>query len=133
MSEAPERRARRRQGQRLLDRLAADYLGRAGVDNGSMFGSTGLRAGGKFFAFVGADGGLIVKVPAARATALVAAGEATPVRVGRNPMREWINVTASAAEQDGGLWPVLLSEAYEHVSDRRRAVDGRRASPSERR
>ncbi len=106
----------------MLDRLAADYLDRAGVDNGSMFGSTGLRAGGKFFAFVGAEGGLIVKVPGARATALVAAGEATPVRIRRNPSREWINVNAPASEQDSRLWPVLLSEAYEYVSRRRQAV-----------
>ncbi len=116
MSEPAERRARRQQGQRLLDRLAADYLDRAGVHTGSMFGSTGLRADGKFFAFVGADGGLIVKVPAARAAALVAAGEATPVRVGRNPTRQWIDVALPAADQDSGPWPVLLSEAYEYAS-----------------
>ncbi len=79
MSEPADRRARREQGQRLLDRLAADYLDRAGVDRAAMFGSTGLRADGKFFAFVGARGGLIVKVPAARAAAVVAAGQATAV------------------------------------------------------
>lgn len=115
MTTAVERRVRRSQGQRLLDRLAAEHFRLPGVDRAAMFGSTGLRVDEKFFAFVGADGGLVVKVPAARAAALVASGAATPVRIGRNPAREWINAAAPPPEEDSLLWPVLLSEAYQHL------------------
>jgi len=116
MSDAAERRIRRAEGQRLLDDLAADYSGRAGVDRALMFGSTGLRIGGKFFAFVGADGDLIVKVPAVRAAAVRAHGEASPVQVGRNATREWISVPATAVEGPAGLWREVLSDAYHHVA-----------------
>lgn len=53
-----------------------------------MFGSEGLRVNDKFFAFLGADGQLIVKVPAVQAAALVANGEADRMRAARSTTRE---------------------------------------------
>lgn len=113
MSAGAERRAH---GQRLLDHLAADYANRSGVDRATMFGSTGLRVEGRLFAFVGTDGQLIVKVPAARAAALTATGKATPVRIGRHPAREWISIPLPASEEDRECWSALLSDAYSHVA-----------------
>ncbi|MFC4943630.1 hypothetical protein [Pseudonocardia sp. GCM10023141] len=107
---ADERRSRRRAAQAVFDELAEAHLGRPGVDRATMFGSAGLRVGTKFFAFVGSAGQLIVKVPAARAEALVAAGLGTPVRVGRAAAREWVGVPG----QD--RWPGLLDEARTYVS-----------------
>lgn len=55
------------------------------------------RSQGKFFAFVGADGGLIVKLPAEAAAGLVAEGTATPVRAGRHADREGVTVPQASA------------------------------------
>lgn len=78
MTMAAARHIRRAQGQRLLDQLASDYLDRPEVDRAPMFGSLGLRVNGKFFAFVGAEGQLVTKLPEAQAAALVAKGQADP-------------------------------------------------------
>jgi len=131
MSAASERHIRRAKGQQLLDRLAADYAGRPGVDRAAMFGSTGLRVHAKFFAFVGTGGHLIPKLPRARAATLRTTGEASPVRIGRNTAREWINVTAPAAEEATVLWRALLSDAYLYVSSLTRA-SALKGSPAER-
>jgi predicted metallopeptidase len=56
VSRSEERRRRRAAAQRVLDALALDYVDRADVDRAPMFGSEGLRANARFFAFVGADG-----------------------------------------------------------------------------
>jgi len=79
-SDQTQRRLRRRDAQRMFDELAADYLDLPDVSRAVMFGSDGLRVNAKFFAFVGGEGELIVKLPAAQCSALVAAGQAEPVR-----------------------------------------------------
>ena len=107
----------RSQGQRALDALAVDFLHLPDVDRSSMFGSNGLRTYGKIFAFVGATGELIVKVPSDRASELVADGGATRVRIGRNPAREWIGVPAQADGEGTDLWRDLLDEAHRYVSE----------------
>lgn len=112
MTMAAARHIRRAQGQRLLDQLASDYLDRPEVDRAPMFGSLGLRVNGKFFAFVGAEGQLVTKLPEAQAAALVAKGQATPVRAGRHLTREWIHVPTPAAAEEYGLWPELLADAH---------------------
>ncbi len=76
-----------------------------------MFGSDGLRVGVKFFAFVGRDGQLIVKLPVAQADGLVAAGLATRVQGGRATMREWIGIP-SPDQGCTDQWRDLISEAY---------------------
>jgi hypothetical protein len=110
-----DRRARRAAGQKVFDTLAEDYLGRAGVTRGPMFGSEGLMANGKFFAFVGRAGDLVLKLSEAQATALVEAGEATAVRAGRNPTREWVNVPM-APDGKTERWRKLLSDAYHNAT-----------------
>jgi hypothetical protein len=82
-----DRRSRRAAGQEVFDTLAQDYLGRSGVSRGPMFGSEGLMANGKFFAFVGRSGDLVLKLSETQTTALVEAGEATAVRAGRRRRR----------------------------------------------
>jgi TfoX/Sxy family transcriptional regulator of competence genes len=115
VSRAEERRLRRAAAQRVLDELALDYVDRANVDRAPMFGSEGLRVNSKFFAFVGADGQLIVKVPAVQATALVARGEAIQVRAGRNATREWIGVPVPDDHNKAERWRALLADAYRYV------------------
>lgn len=106
----------RARGQHLLDELATAYDEVPGVDRGRMFGSEGLRvaSGGapKFFAFVGREGQLIVKLPASRVEELLAAGEAEPVHVGRNATREWAGIPYS---EDHTRWRAVLAEACAFV------------------
>jgi TfoX/Sxy family transcriptional regulator of competence genes len=110
-----DRRSRRAAGQEVFDTLAQDYLGRSGVSRGPMFGSEGLMANGKFFAFVGRSGDLVLKLSETQTTALVEAGEATAVRAGRNPTREWVNVPM-AADGKTDRWQKLLSDAYQNAT-----------------
>lgn len=106
---------RRRAAQQLFDALAVDYLDLPGISRANMFGSHGLRVDAKFFAFVGREGQLIVKLPAAQAEALVRTGEASPVRAGRQTMREWIG-TRPAHHDSTDRWPSLISDAYRYVA-----------------
>jgi len=66
-------------GHEIFDPIAQTYLGRDGVDIGRMFASEGLRIRGKNFAFLGFEGDLMLKLPAARTTELVDAGDAERV------------------------------------------------------
>lgn len=112
--EASQRRSRRASAQAVFDDLAAEYADRPAVGRGPMFGSLGLTASGHFFAFVGREGQLVVKLPAAHAANLVAAGEATAVRAGRNATREWVGVLLPA---DGAAdrWRELIAAAYQYA------------------
>jgi len=112
-SDVSERRARRRTAQQLFDELVVDCLHLPRVSRAAMFGSDGLRVGVKFFAFVGRDGQLIVKLPVAQADGLVAAGLATRVQGGRATMGEWIGIP-SPDQGCTDQWRDLISETYRY-------------------
>lgn len=97
----------------IFDPLAADYLGREGVDIGPMFGSEGLRIRGKVFGFVGYRGAMIVKLPAARVDELDGHDGLERMVMRDRAMKEWILVPASAAER----WRPLLAEAFAFVDE----------------
>ncbi|MGH2512433.1 MAG: hypothetical protein ACRDGQ_07080 [Candidatus Limnocylindrales bacterium] len=109
-----ERRLRRAESQRVFDTMAVDYVDRPGVSRAAMFGSLGLKAGGRFFAFVGGEGQLVVKLPAHEASGLVEAGRATAVRAGRNPTREWVSL-AWPTDGAAGEWSDVLAAAYRYA------------------
>lgn len=115
-SEVTEGRLRRRAAQQIFDQLALDYLDLPGVNRAMMFGSDGLRVNAKFFAFVGRDGQLIIKLPAAHAENLLAAGQASPVRAARGTMREWIGIPCPDDHGGTGQWQNLTSCAYRYVA-----------------
>ena len=114
--EVAERRRRRAAAQQTFDTIAAEYVDAPEVSRAVMFGSNGLRCRDSFFAFVGRDGDLIVKLPAGDASALVAEGQATAVRVGRHAAREWVGVPHP--EDRGGIdrWRELMAAAHRYVS-----------------
>lgn len=102
--------------------LVPEFLGREGVDQGAMFGSEALRVHGKVVAFVDGEGGLVVKLPAARAESLVDSGRAGRVRIGRNEAREWVSlppVQAGAEGEDG--WRSYVEESLTFVASLHRA------------
>jgi len=95
-----------------FDAIANDLLGEPGIDEGTGFGTNpGLRVGGRIFAML-VRGDLVVKLPADRCAALVAAGEAEPFVVGRRRMREWVAVAAGGGHE----WGALAREALAFVS-----------------
>jgi hypothetical protein len=98
--------------QRLFDDVVARYRDRPGVAFGRMMSSPGLRINGKIFAML-VRGRLVVKVPAARAAELAAAGDGVPFepRPGRQ-MREWV-VLEPRASEDGER---LVDEAFTYVA-----------------
>ena len=112
MSGTSARRARRAEGQRLLDSLARDHFERPDVSRAPMFESLGLRGDGTLFAFVGAEGHLVLRLPPEQAASLVANGEAAQVRIGRNPARAWVSVPMPTAEDGPARWRALLRDAY---------------------
>ena len=97
--------------------FARTFLDRPGVSEGTMLHSPGLRVDGRFFAFVGSDDRLVVKVPRDRAVELVADGTAEVVTLGTRTLREWVSLDGdgpSAAE----TWRATLEEAYAYVGGR---------------
>lgn len=97
----------------IFDPIAADYLRREGVDIGPMFGSEGLRIRGKVFAFVGYRDSLGVKVPAARADAIVSSGDGERLAVRERVMREWVLIGPERSDS----WEPLMAEAYAYVDE----------------
>ncbi len=63
-----------------------------GDEEGRMLRSSGLRTGGRFYAFA-TTADVVVKLPASRVHQLIEAGEGAPCspRPGR-PMREWVRL-----------------------------------------
>lgn len=114
--ELARRRRRRQAAQQRFDILATGYTCLAGVDRGRMFGSDGLTYNRRFVAFVGRDGRLIVKLPAAQAPAMVARGKADHIRAGRAVTREWVAVPMSDQGEDD-QWPGLIVEALRYSAE----------------
>ena len=118
--EPPDAGANRRQlraaAQAVLDRLSGDYIVRPGVERDRMFGSDGLKVNGKFFAFIGREGRLILKLPASQAADLVAAGKAEPVTIGSRKTREWVGLPMPGAPGDTAEWKRALADAHSYVA-----------------
>ncbi|MGY1804284.1 hypothetical protein ACI78T_13490 [Blastococcus sp. SYSU D00922] len=73
------------------------------------FGSEALKVDGSIFAMQ-VQGGVVVKLPAARVAELIGAGTCAPFANGKgSPMREWATVTDPAADLQ------LAREALAHV------------------
>ncbi|WP_243076081.1 TfoX/Sxy family protein [Microbacterium sp. SS28] len=105
--------AERERAHAIFDPIAEEYLARDGVDIGPMFGSEGLRIRGKVFAFVGFAGGLVVKVPAARADEVEASGVAARMEMRGRPAREWLVVPVASADH----WAPLMAEAFAYLDE----------------
>ncbi len=91
--------------------VAEALLGDRRVSEGRMFGSAGLKVGGKVFAME-VKGDLVVKLPRARVEALVAGGAGKPFDPGHGRvMKEWVAIPAEA----GLDWVELARAAREFV------------------
>ena len=82
------------------------------VGEAKMFGALGLKVGDKYFAML-YKGQLVVKLPAERVSALVAAGDGTYFDPGHGrPMKEWIAFAPDLAAR----WGRLAQEAKGFVA-----------------
>jgi hypothetical protein len=80
---------------------------------GRMFNGDGVRVRGRFFAFIGRNGDLLAKIPAARVEELVAGQTGARVVMGSRTMREWARIPATTGSE---TWRQVLAEAYTFVS-----------------
>jgi hypothetical protein len=108
----PDAQRRRHNGQELFDSLTASYDGRPDVTRGRMFASEGLAVRGKFFAFVGRDGRLVVKLPQHRTQDLIESGTAERVNLGGRSMREWVSLPLPSTDEDTAAWSNAIAEAH---------------------
>jgi len=100
------------------DDLVDELAGVAGVtppQGGGGFGRTGLRYERKIFAML-VRGRLVLKLPAARVDALVAAGDGVRFDANKGTqMREWFSLDPAS----GRSWPLLAREALDFARSRR--------------
>lgn len=98
----------------LFGDVSAPYRAMTGVTTGTGFGANpGLRYHGRIFAML-IDGSLVLKLPAPRVAALMAATAGVPFDAGKGrPMREWIVL----AGNDDGQWRALIAEAFAFAVD----------------
>ena len=92
--------------------LAEPHLAEADVERSTMMGHDCLRAQGNFFAMVGSDGALIVKLPSERVAALLDTGAGRVFAPSGRPFREWLAVD----QVDEQTWRGLMAEARSFVS-----------------
>ena len=94
--------------------LVEALAGRAGVTVGGGrrgFGSDALQVDGRIFAMV-SRGRLVLKLPAARVEALLAAGDGAPFDAGKGrPMKEWVVLE----QRSRSRWTALAEEALSFV------------------
>lgn len=98
-----------------FDVLAAELLRQPNVERRRLFGRDGLRADGKYFAFLDGDR-LVVHLQPERTAALLASGEGE-VGTSLSPsMRKWLAVPFSAEPPGRVRWAALLADAQAYVS-----------------
>jgi hypothetical protein len=98
--------------------VVAAFLGRPGVtQEGTGFGSSGLRIGGRIFALLSSRDAFVVKLPRRRVDELVASGDGDRFDPGHGRiMKEWLAVRPSSSLE----WPALAEEAMAFVGSRSR-------------
>lgn len=100
----------------LFESLCEDYAGMSGVTvpaGGTGFGSNALKINKSIFAML-VDDLIVVKLPAARVTQLISAGDGVPFDAGKGkPMKEWVGLTV-----DDQASRELIAEAMTFVGQR---------------
>jgi len=91
--------------------VIAAFAGDRKVTSVRKFASTNLTAGDKVFAFTNKMG-MVVKLPAPRISALIAAGQAVRLVMGKREMKEWAIILPGKAS-----WPQIAREALKFVDN----------------
>lgn len=102
-----------------FEEIAEEQVEHEGVTVGMMFGGECLKLGAKVFGVLAHDR-LVVKIPADRVNALVAAGEGERFDPGHGrPMREWLDTPMLSRDDDEDRWWALVDEARAFVGSLR--------------
>src|SRR3990170_6553604 len=97
--------------EQIFQDIAAGLLRERSITQAKMFGSQGLRSGGKVFAFLWKQR-LVVKLPQDRVEQLVREGNAVRFDPGHGRVsKEWVSVASGAK----GDWTRLVGEAREFL------------------
>lgn len=100
-------------GEELFWQLAEPLIGQPAVTRSTMMGLPCLRLDGRFFASLDPrTQALLVKLPAERVQALIAAGRAEPFAPAGRVFREW----AALPRPDRRRWRKLLNEARDFAA-----------------
>ncbi len=100
-------------GHELFSEIAARWRALPGVERSTMMGFPCLRAGGKFFACVDREGAhLLVKLPATRVEAAIAAGRGTAFAPNGRVFREWLAVGLEQSPR----WDEHVRDAHAFVT-----------------
>ena len=98
--------------EKLFNSIVEQFLAQSGISKSKMFGSEGLKVGGKVFAML-FKGKLVVKLPRERAEALIASGRGESFDPGHGRlMKEWVAVEPHTK----GEWLKLIEEARNFVA-----------------
>ena len=93
--------------EQTFELVVTELAAEPGVTLGKAFHNPGLKVGTKLFAMLH-PGGLVVKLPEARCSELLASGAAGPFDRGQGtPMREWVTVE----QPDPRAWTSYVREA----------------------
>lgn len=99
----------------LFEAVIAPLLEEPGITKSRMFGSTGVKVGGKVFAIL-VKGKLVVKLPKERVDALVGSGAGEYFDPGHGrPSKEWVALKSSSEDD----WRRLALEARGFVASAR--------------
>ncbi|GIJ43972.1 hypothetical protein Val02_08580 [Virgisporangium aliadipatigenens] len=102
----------RQTGEDLFWELVEPMYADPAVRRSTMMGMACVRLGGRFFASLErSTGALLVKLPAERVAALVAAGQGEPFAPAGRVFREWV----ALPRPDRPRWRALLEEARKHA------------------
>ena len=100
----------------LFESLCDAYAGMSGVtvpSGGTGFGSSAIKINKSIFAML-VDDRIVVKLPAARVTQLITAGDGVSFDAGKGkPMKEWVGLTV-----DDQASRKLVAEAMTFVGQR---------------
>jgi hypothetical protein len=100
----------------LFESLCDEYASASGVAvpaAGTGFGSNAIKINKSIFAML-VDDRIVVKLPAARVTQLISAGDGVPFDAGKGkPMKEWVGLTV-----DDQAPRKLVAEAMAFVGQR---------------
>jgi hypothetical protein len=102
-------------GEALFRSVVSAHTADPGITQSKMFGSPGLKTGGKVFACLW-KGSLVLKLPAPRVEALLERGAAVRFDPGMGrQMKEWVEVPPSTARE----WLALAAESRAFVESLR--------------
>ncbi len=110
----PSARQKEKHAGELFESVAKTFSTGRAISQSKMFGSPGLKIGGKVFAMQ-VKGKLVVKLPSKRVESLVGSGKGAYFDPGHGRvMKEWVSI-----EPSSGNWLDLAREARDFVAQGR--------------